>query len=194
MSSINGIGTTYIGQADVNRDGSYITTKWLSLVIPIVPLGSVRVWPQSQTTRYLPVFYSTLEFLVKPAPLNLLQIFQVYAIYFAIFLFFNFVDFFTSNNPNHHVCKPILASFIAIVLAIFILRISALIRKSSTMVNIIALLMIMVLSFLFAADISITPVESWTTLYYFWGAYAVFCIYMFLKNDKPINKDAKKRR
>ena len=56
MSSINGIGTTYIGQADVNKDGSYLSTKWLSLVIPIVPLGFVRIWPQSQTTTFIPLF------------------------------------------------------------------------------------------------------------------------------------------
>ena len=194
MSSINGIGTTYIGHADVKMDGSYITTKWLSIVFPIVPLGSMRVWPQSQTTRYLPVFYTTSQFEVKRAPLHVSHVIQVYAVYFAIVLFFNFVDFFTGDSSNHHVCNPILASFIAIGLAALIIRISRPIRKSSTMVNIIAVLMIMVLSFLFAADISITPVESWTKLYYFWGAYTVFCIYMFLKNDKPTDKDLKTRR
>jgi hypothetical protein len=194
MSTINGIGTTYIGQADVKKDGSYITTKWLSFVIPIVPLGSMRVWPQSQTTRYIPVFYTTSEFEVKRVPLHISHIIQVYAIYLAVILFFNFVDFFTSNNSNHHVCNPTLASLIAIACAIFILKISASIRKSSTLVSIVALLIVMVLTFLFAADISITPVESWTMLYYFWGAYFVFCTFMFLKNDKPTNEDTKKRR
>ena len=123
----------------------------------------------------------------KQVSLHISHVIQVYAIYLAVILFFNFVDFFTSNNSNHHVCNPILASFIAIALAILIMRIFKPIRKSSTMMNIIAVLMIMALSFLFAADISITPVESWTTLYYFWGAYFVFCIYRFLKNDKPTN-------
>jgi hypothetical protein len=45
-ASINGIGTTFYGRADARDDGSYVVTKWVIFVFaPIIPLGSMRVWP-----------------------------------------------------------------------------------------------------------------------------------------------------
>ena len=44
--SINGFGTTYYGQRDFERDGSYVTTKWaIAGTLPLLPLGSIRVKP-----------------------------------------------------------------------------------------------------------------------------------------------------
>jgi len=43
-SSINGIGTTFYGQAGFEPDGSFITTKWFIFAyLPIIPMGSLRV-------------------------------------------------------------------------------------------------------------------------------------------------------
>jgi len=42
--SINGFGTTYYGMRDFERDGSYITTKWvIAGTLPIFPVGSLRI-------------------------------------------------------------------------------------------------------------------------------------------------------
>jgi hypothetical protein len=41
--TIQGIGTEYIGQRDFRADGSYITTEWFAIVIPVIPLRSLRV-------------------------------------------------------------------------------------------------------------------------------------------------------
>jgi hypothetical protein len=42
--SINGFGTTYYGQGSFERDGSYITTKWvIAGTVPLIPLASLRV-------------------------------------------------------------------------------------------------------------------------------------------------------
>lgn len=44
--SINGFGTTYYGQRAFERDGSYVTTKWvIAAAVPLLPLGSIRVKP-----------------------------------------------------------------------------------------------------------------------------------------------------
>jgi len=42
--TLNGIGTTFYGQRDFNRDGTHITTEWIVLFyIPILPIRSMRV-------------------------------------------------------------------------------------------------------------------------------------------------------
>ena len=40
--SINGVGTAYIGKRRL-EDGSFITTKWVCIFVPIFPLYSFRV-------------------------------------------------------------------------------------------------------------------------------------------------------
>ncbi|KQV53656.1 MULTISPECIES: hypothetical protein [unclassified Duganella] len=43
-TSINGIGTTFYGQAGFEPDGSFITTKWVIFAyLPIIPTASMRV-------------------------------------------------------------------------------------------------------------------------------------------------------
>lgn len=56
MHSINGIGTSLYGKTDVEPDGSYIATKWFILfLLPIIPLGSYRVWRgETKATFFLP--------------------------------------------------------------------------------------------------------------------------------------------
>lgn len=42
--SINGFGTTYYGERDLSRDGSFITTEWITAAyLPLLPLRSLRV-------------------------------------------------------------------------------------------------------------------------------------------------------
>lgn len=42
--TLQGIGTTFYGQRDFRRDGTFITTEWLVfLFVPIIPIRSMRV-------------------------------------------------------------------------------------------------------------------------------------------------------
>ena len=44
--SVNGVGTTFYGLALIEPDGSYIVTEWVVFFfIPLIPLGSKRIWP-----------------------------------------------------------------------------------------------------------------------------------------------------
>lgn len=190
MSSINGIGTRYLGCSDVRRDGSYVTTKWLSIVLPVVPLCSFRVLPLSQTTRYLPVYYVSSEFDAKPVPLCWLQVVQVYAWYLAVALFLLVADRLGGHNSIHSgSLHPLLSSFLAFALAVVALRISRPIRKAGTLTNIIVILAVMTLSLLLAPKISAMPEVSWNYMYYFWAGYAVFLVIMFLKGGSPSDRN-----
>lgn len=80
-SSFNGIGTTYFGRREVEPDGSYVTTEWISfLYCPLFPLGSFRVKPTGETdSTFLVLYASTTEhYFVRPLPLNLRQVCNVY--------------------------------------------------------------------------------------------------------------------
>lgn len=193
MSSINGIGTTYIGCADVRRDGSYITTQWIIFVFPVVPLKSMRVWSQSSSTKYFPIYYSSSEFEAEQVPIYWPHIVKMYATYIAIVLFFKLIDFFDGSHQGHGVLNPLLASFLAFLLAIVVIKITGFVRKVNVFVNIVVTLAVLTASFLVAADISIEPTVSWTKLYYFWAAYLVFYIFMFFWADDSKSKDKKRR-
>lgn len=53
-TSINGIGTTFYGQAGFEPDGSFITTKWFIFAyLPIIPMGSLRVRYAGETKGFL---------------------------------------------------------------------------------------------------------------------------------------------
>jgi hypothetical protein len=43
--TINMIGTNYCGRTESHPDGSYITTEWITVVVPIIPLKSLRLRP-----------------------------------------------------------------------------------------------------------------------------------------------------
>ncbi len=75
--TIQGFGTTFVGQRDFEADGSYITTEWVALLfIPVIPLRSLRV---KEATRGGTPFYTTQSYLVhRKLPLHLKQVFCVY--------------------------------------------------------------------------------------------------------------------
>lgn len=51
------IGTTLYGKKDVKPDGSYVTTKWfVIMMLPIVPIGTYRVW-RTGPANMIRVFY-----------------------------------------------------------------------------------------------------------------------------------------
>lgn len=44
MFTLNGFGTTFVGECDYEPDGTYLTTAWIvALWVPLIPLYSARV-------------------------------------------------------------------------------------------------------------------------------------------------------
>ena len=49
-STINGCGTKWYGKSLEESDGSYVVTEWITFLwIPLIPLGSKRVTPISES-------------------------------------------------------------------------------------------------------------------------------------------------
>jgi len=81
--SVNGIGTRYYGRREKGRDGSYVTTEWFTvLFIPLLPLGSYRVWSTGGGGWYL--LLATTDRIADPVPLNWFQVLSVYGTYLVI--------------------------------------------------------------------------------------------------------------
>ncbi len=86
--SLNGIGTTFYGKRDVEPDGSYISTKWfIFLLLPIIPISSYRVLPNTSKMNFLTQITSYSRF--EKVPFNKRQVINIYLlIYGFIFVFF----------------------------------------------------------------------------------------------------------
>lgn len=85
--TFNGIGTTFYGKRDFRKDGTFVTTEWVSFVyFPLFPLRSLRVCYQGPAERRFPIgvgsadSYSVFE---KTRP-NPKQVLCVYA--YALFV------------------------------------------------------------------------------------------------------------
>jgi hypothetical protein len=73
----NGIGTKFYGQRDVKADGSYIATEWIVFIhIPILPIGSFRVWPTGESSNW--ILYSSTQYRSQKVPLCWPHIRKVY--------------------------------------------------------------------------------------------------------------------
>lgn len=90
--SINGTGTMYYGSALPEPDGSYIATEWITFFwLPILPLGSKRVWYQKEKRAYFGN-QTVTTFKVAKVPLYLPHIYKGYAITLPLVLFFMVSD------------------------------------------------------------------------------------------------------
>jgi hypothetical protein len=79
--SIYGFGTEYFGQRELQRDGSYVTTEFLTaLGIPLVPLGSQRVRKDGLESFGPSVIGWTSQqgYEVRAAPMNWREALNVY--------------------------------------------------------------------------------------------------------------------
>lgn len=76
-SMIGGIGTSFIGERDKRPDGSYVTTEFFVVGIPLFPLRSFRVRPLGDMKVFLNT--TSQDFEVTPVPLNWRQVINVYA-------------------------------------------------------------------------------------------------------------------
>jgi hypothetical protein len=77
--SLNGCGTRYYGRRDVQQDGSYVTTNWVSLFfVPVLPIASYRVLPIAGGYNY--IVSRSRNFLARRIPLCLEQVRNVYLV------------------------------------------------------------------------------------------------------------------
>jgi hypothetical protein len=84
--SIQGFGSTLIGKRDFWPDGSYLTTKWISLLwFPCLPLESLRVIPQGTEGTIL---HSKQHFVVLyKTTANMKQVMSTYVYVFGYALY-----------------------------------------------------------------------------------------------------------
>lgn len=196
MSTINGIGSTFVGCSDVGTDGSYVTTKWFSLLIPVVPLGSYRVLPVSSTS--IPMLYSSTKFMSQSVPLHWPHVLKMYATYLVAFLFVQVSGRLIGPKFTHKVSSPLLSAILAFGFAFLTIGISGFIRRGSTFANLIVMAFVLTFSFLIAGNISGDPDRSLIYMYILWGAYAIFSLVKFLGGgnsaDKPKEAERKPSR
>jgi hypothetical protein len=90
--TFNGTGTKYLGQRERDMGGTYITTKWVVvLMVPIIPLSSWRVFPleAEQFHDHMPLVgrdasHSEQSFQATRVPLNWRQVLNTYAVTIAV--------------------------------------------------------------------------------------------------------------
>jgi hypothetical protein len=86
--TFHGTGTSFYGQRDFRKDGTYITTEWLVFAyIPIIPLRSLRVGFQG--SQGIPILWhrENLAIYEKSAP-NWKQVLFVYSYMCSYVLWF----------------------------------------------------------------------------------------------------------
>jgi hypothetical protein len=191
MSSINGIGSTFIGCSGVGRDGSYVTTEWVIFMIPIVPTRSLRVLPISDINLGV---YSSSKFQTQPVPLYWPHVIWMYATYLVAALFLWVADRLTGDHSSSIISSPFLSSVISFVLSLLAIWISGFIRKGSVFANLIVFSGIITFSFLSAANMSAQPEKSWQYMYFFWAVYAIFFFFKFFRTDDSAKEQQRGRR
>lgn len=191
MSSINGIGSGFVGCSEVGRDGSFITTEWVILLFPVVPIRSFRVLPTSHINLG---FYSRSKFQSQRVPLYWPHVIWVYATYLAAAIFFLASDPLTGPRLSRSVSSPLLASVLAFAFAMLAVWISGFIRKASLFASLIVFGFVITVSLLIAANISVQPERSWQYMYWLWGAYAIYFVSKFFRNKEPAKTQKRARR
>ena len=89
MYSFMSVGTTLYGKRDVHADGSYIATKWFILFfLPIIPLGSYRVWRGETRNTSIPLISvgASTQYKMVPVPLNWKQVIGTYLFVWGILI------------------------------------------------------------------------------------------------------------
>jgi len=84
--TFNGIGTTFYGKRDFRKDGTFVTTEWVSFIyFPLFPLRSFRVRYQGPAERRFPIGFGSAESysVFEKTPPNPKQVLCVYA--YALF-------------------------------------------------------------------------------------------------------------
>lgn len=87
--TVRGIGTKYYGASDRQSDGSFVTTEWITLFAPVIPLRSLRVHylgKRELGRRRSAEYYNVAD----KVPLHMKQVLRIYgwhlASWFIVFL------------------------------------------------------------------------------------------------------------
>lgn len=82
LYTVMGVGKTLYGKREVDADGSYIATKWfIYLFLPIIPLGSYRVWRGETAASVTLISAAAItQYRMVKVPLNRGQILTTYLI------------------------------------------------------------------------------------------------------------------
>lgn len=89
--SINGIGTTFYGQAGFEPDGSFITTKWVIFAyLPIIPTASMRVRYAGEENGF---FSSGTSYeVIMDYPIDIGQVLRTWAYVISFIALFALLD------------------------------------------------------------------------------------------------------
>ncbi len=103
--SSNGSGEGFYGKRGAREDGSYITTKWfMILLVPIIPLGTYRVWRGKSTQSFFAGLYSgvsqSTEVRLERLKMNWAQVLSTYAVLILALLFVLGFVIFAFNFPT----------------------------------------------------------------------------------------------
>jgi len=90
-SSINGIGTTFYGQAAFEPDGSFVTTKWIIFAyLPIIPTSSMRVRYAGEDKGF---FSSSTSYeVIMDYPIDIGQVLRTWAYVISFIMLFATLD------------------------------------------------------------------------------------------------------
>jgi hypothetical protein len=92
--SFNGIGTMYYGSAEPHDDGSHIVTEWVTFLwVPLLPLGSRRVWSQDSTSHWF-MNQNTTNYKIVKVPLHLPHLLKGYGAVLAVVAAIQVIDYF----------------------------------------------------------------------------------------------------
>lgn len=81
MFTLNGTGIRLYGKDKINPDKSHISTKWVTFFwIPLIPLGSFRVWKDITQNSGLITYGTETKYRMQKVALNFKQIFKVYSV------------------------------------------------------------------------------------------------------------------
>ena len=93
MSTLNGIGTKFLGACEHHADGSHIATRWFTFVyLPVIPLSSARIFGiEPESALSATYHYAKL-------PMHWPQVMRTYGFIAAIVAFFASLSFFLEKH------------------------------------------------------------------------------------------------
>ena len=102
--TVNSIGTSFCGRAEPQIDGSYITTEWLTVLVPLIPFASYRLRPVGNVTSTYNGHSQKYEILQKLNKIYAKQVKRIYKglVFFlvvtALSIYFLIVDLAINHN------------------------------------------------------------------------------------------------
>ena len=108
MTSINGFGTAFVGEAMHGSDGSYVTTEWVIVaLVPIIPLKTFRVVPDPRYDVRAVFVNATAYASAARVPLDVAQVARTYLFVLAtcawwLATFWTIGDPVKSSTPFEH--------------------------------------------------------------------------------------------